>query len=114
MAPEASSPKEKLSSAGNFRRPGKILIGVALSTIGLDVLLAAQVRRDVAFPIVLDCVAQHGVGPEWVVAVRVSLVEPTPLSVVANRAAKIGELVPALPSTRLTRTATTHSGPTPC
>src|SRR5438094_3084389 len=97
MASVARLLEEQLPAALHQRSSGKILFRMALRTVGLHVFLAGQLRFEFRMPVRLGDVTQHRIWPERVFAVRVHGLEAAALAIVANRAAKIGELMTPLP-----------------
>ena len=104
MAAEASGLEVELAAARDQRRSGKRLAGVAARAVGLQVVFALQVRGNALIPIGLDGVSDQRAGPGLVLAVRIGLFQAVALTVVARGAAKLGEIVFALPMAILVST----------
>ena len=108
MAAVATGLEKQIAPAGHQRRARKAFFGVALCAVGLHELLAAQMGGGVLAPSSLHGIAEHGVGPEGIFAVRVGRFQAATLPVVARGAAEVGELVPPLPASVAEHVAHLH------
>ncbi len=81
----------------HVRSSRELLLRVALSAVGLHELLAFEFGREIFAPVGLRHIPGQGIGPGFVFAVAVLLLEASSLSAVTHGAAEVGEFVAAFP-----------------